>query len=175
MDTITPDKTTLIENFLSSGEVFVNLVSSLPENLIDASAAPGEWTIREIVHHVADDADLWCFAFKKAIACPGVPVRFEGFPGNERWFEALGFRTRPVAPALELIRAHRCMMAGLAACAPQDWSLANVELFGEQGTSLGKWSIDQIFSMLTNHLQEHIATIETIKTAAGVQSTIVHA
>lgn len=165
METITLDKTEIISNFVASGEAFVKLVSALPETLLDASAAPGEWTVRQIVHHVADDADAWCLGFKKAIANPGAPLRFEGFPGNERWFAALGFDRRPVGPALALIQAHRLLMADIAACAPQDWSQSFLEVFDDKGQSMGSWPIGQMLAMFTAHIREHTTTIQTIQHA----------
>ncbi len=157
------NRTAITAEFLYSGETFVSLVRSLPEPMLDCSTAPGEWTARQIVHHVADDADLWCFALKKAIACPGVPIRFEGFPGNERWFAALGFGKRPVDAALDLISAHRRMMVEIASDPQVDWAQSFIEIFDDKAVSMGKWSVAQILEMLTGHTTEHLRTIQSIK------------
>ena len=96
------DKTQILDQFLSSGEQLVAAVKDLPEAALDYSTAPGEWTIRQIVHHVSDDADLFSFGLKKAIAKPGSALRFEDFPGHECWFTALNFACRPIGPVLDL-------------------------------------------------------------------------
>jgi hypothetical protein len=153
----------IIAQFLSSAERFTEAVRGLPEAALDCSTGPGEWGIRQIVHHVADDADAWCFGFKKALANPGAPLRFEGFPGNERWFAALAFDRRPVHAGLALIEAHRQLMAELAEWAPLDWEDSFLEVFDDQGNSMGKWSAGQILEMLTGHTLEHLQTIQTIR------------
>jgi len=153
----------IIAQFLSSAEQFIAAVRGVPEAALDCSAGPGEWSIRQIVHHVADDADAWCFAFKKAVANPGAPLRFEGFPGNERWFAALAFDRRPVRAALALIEAHRQVMAELAVWTPIQWDEAFSEVFDDKGQSMGRWNIGQILGMLTAHMVEHFQSVQTIR------------
>jgi hypothetical protein len=158
----------ILEQFLSSAGQFVAAVRSVPEAALDCSAGPGEWSIREIVHHVADDADAWSFAFKKALSNPGAPLRFEGFPGNERWFAALAFDRRPVRADLALIEAHRQVMAEVAAWASIGWDEAYIEVFDDQGHSMGKWSAGQIMEMLTGHMMEHLRTVEAFQESARI-------
>jgi hypothetical protein len=157
---------TIIAQFLSSAEQFVAMVRNAPEAALDCSAGPDEWTIRQIVHHVADDADAWSFGLKKALANPGAPLRFDGFPGNERWFAALAFDRRPVQAALNLIEAHRQVMAELAEWASQGLDEGCIEAFDDQGNSMGKWTAGQILEMLTAHLSEHLQTVQSILESA---------
>jgi hypothetical protein len=100
-----------MRRFTSSADRLVADLDGLSEADLDLSLAPGEWSIRQIVHHLADDCDVWSFHLKKAIATPGTPIRFEGFPGNEAWANALAFKKRPIEPAVELIKAHRRLLA----------------------------------------------------------------
>lgn len=162
MESTTTHHSQSLNEFVAAGKAFVDLVKSLPDDQLDASPAPGEWSVREIVHHVADDGDAWCFAFKKAIANPGAPLRFEGFPGNERWAAALHYRSRPVTNALVMIATHRAVMAEVAACAPEDWSQSFVEIFDDKGASYGCWTIERIMAVLTEHIREHTAAIMRI-------------
>src|SRR5689334_11889523 len=99
----TLSKQELIEGFTAGHAQLASVIQGLSESALDLSLAPGEWTIRQIVHHISDDGDVWCMALKKAIATPGAPIRFEGFPGNEAWATALDFHRRPIEPGLALI------------------------------------------------------------------------
>jgi hypothetical protein len=148
--------------FLSTTRRLEEEVSGLTNEDLDHSLEPGSWSIRQIVHHVADDGDVWCMIFKKALATPGTPIRFEGFPGNEPWAKALSFDHRPITSALNLLRAHGEMMAELATTFPDSWEQC-VKIVDESGNVVQDLSAGQILSMLGEHLQEHLLTIQMIK------------
>jgi len=107
--------------FLSGVERLETAVEGLTEASLDLSNTPGEWTIRQMVHHVADDGDVWSMPLKKAIVSCGAPIRFEGFPGNDAWAEAMAFNQRGIAASLGLIKAHRQVMAELAHYFMEGW------------------------------------------------------
>jgi hypothetical protein len=85
MAALAPTDQQILARFIASAEQFQALVCDLPETALDAASAVDGWTIRQIIHHIVDDGDVWSLCIKKAIATPGVMVRFEGFPGNEPW------------------------------------------------------------------------------------------
>ncbi len=142
-------------------------IRDLTEKELDLSDEPGGWTIRQIVHHVADDGDAWSMSFKKALATPGVPIRFEGFPGNDAWADALAFDKRPVRTALALLRAHRHHIAELAEYFPDAWSRC-VTIVDSQGQTIQSVSAEQIIGMISAHLNEHVAAVRTIKSRNGL-------
>ncbi len=142
-------------------------VSGLTEAQLDLSAGPGEWTIRQIVHHVADDGDVWSMILKKALATPGARVRFEDFPGNEAWADALHFAQRPVEPSLALIKAHRRYLASLLARFAEAWE-RTVTIADAESRAVQSLSVGEMMHMLTEHLQEHVTTIEAIRQQHGL-------
>jgi hypothetical protein len=131
----------------------------LTEEALDSVCAPGAWTVRQIVHHLADDCDVWSMCIKKAVATPGVLVRFEGFPGNEPWADGLAFECRAVEPAMTLIKAHRQYIAQLATHFPYAWD-RSIKLGNAQGEVVREFSVREMIEMLTEHMSEHIAVIE---------------
>jgi hypothetical protein len=153
--------------FKAGAERLEKLVDGLTDKELDSSEAPGEWTIRQIIHHIAEDGDAWSMNFKKAIAIPGAHVRFEGFPGNEAWADALAFDRRSVKTSLALIRAHRQVMAELAERFADSWE-QYVIIVDSDGKELQKVSAGQIINMLGEHMEEHIAKIEEIKNMHGI-------
>ncbi|GEM_PF-146906 len=158
--------------FLSTTRRLEEEVSGLTNEDLDRSLEPGSWSIRQIVHHVADDGDVWCMIFKKALATPGAPIRFEGFPGNEPWAKALSFDHRPIASALNLLRAHGEMIAELATTFSGSWDQC-VKIIDASGNEIQDLSAGQILNMLGEHLQEHLLTIQMIKQTYQI-STPVH-
>lgn len=154
--------------FLSGIERLERAVEGLSEAHLDLSNAEGEWTIRQIVHHVADDGDVWSMCLKKAIATCGAPIRFEGFPGNEAWAAALAFDRRGIAAALGLLKAHRQVMAELARFFIETWDERYVVIVDEGGKEVQKVTVGQMVHMVAEHLLEHVRVIERIKEKHGV-------
>lgn len=166
---LTPDQTKarIIGSLLLSAERLECLVVDLSDDELAWSSAPGSWTIRQIVHHVADDGDAWSMPLKKAIATPGAPIRFEGFPGNDAWADALAFHKRPIEASLELLKAHRHMMAELARWYADDWDAPHIVIVDSEGREVQKVTFGQILGMVTEHMLEHVAEIEKIRQAHG--------
>ncbi|MCL5998476.1 MAG: DinB family protein [Chloroflexi bacterium] len=156
-----PSRADLIAQFSAGADRLAALLRDLPASALDLSLGPGEWSIRQIVHHVADDGDVWCMALKKAIATPGAPIRFEGFPGNEAWADALAFHKRPIEPALALLDAHRRVMTHLATAFPEAWD-CTITIIDPQGREIPV-SVGAMIGFLGKHLDEHAGVIEAIK------------
>lgn len=157
----------VLDLFVSGAYKLEKLAGYLTEEQLDKSLNPGEWSIRQITHHMSDDGDTWSLVTKKALAVPGTPVVFGGFPGNEPWADALAHDKRPIPGALALVKAHRHIIAELAVCFPERWD--NCVTFAmPDSKEPGKIAFGQIIKMLTDHLSEHIVTIEAIKLKHGI-------
>ena len=154
--------------FLSGAERLEAAVEGLTEANLDLSNAPGEWTIRQMVHHVADDGDAWSMPLKKAIATPGAPIRFEGFPGNDAWAEAMAFDRRGIEASIGLIKAHRQVMTELARYFIDGWDSRCVVIVDEHGKEVQAVTLGQIISMVAEHLIDHVVAIEGMKKRCGL-------
>lgn len=143
-------------------------LQGLGEASLDLAEAPGEWSIRQIVHHLADDDDFWARPFKRAIATPGAPMRLETHPASLPWNEALAFECRPIAASLALIQAHRQVMAELARLCIDDWGSRYVVLVDRPGKPDKPLDLEWMIGILVEHLDEHLRTIEKIKKMNGL-------
>ncbi len=128
----------------------------------DSEAIPGTWTIREIIHHLVDDGDLWSMRIKLALASPGSRSQFDGFPGNEVWAGRLDFEDRDVRPALDLIAAHCTYLIELLTRFHASWGHSILLVDAATGSER-TMTILEIVQMLVEHLEEHMAQIEEIK------------
>jgi len=162
MSELTPLHTEALALFAAQLHRLEAAVTGLPDGALDLALAPGDWTIRQIVHHLADDGDAWSMCVKKAIAAPGAPIRFEGFPGNDAWGDALAYDRRDIAPAMDLIKAHRRYLMRLLEDLPEAWERA-VTVLDPQGQAVQQFSAREMIVMLTEHMAEHAATIEAVK------------
>lgn len=167
MSGLTASQSETLSLFASGADNLELAIRDLSETELDFSGTTGRWTIRQIVHHIADDGDAWSMNFKKALATPGAPIRFEGFPGNDAWAEALAFDRRPIQSSLALIKAHRQHISELAGYFPHGWERC-VDIVDSQGQTVQSISAGQILHILGEHLAEHVLTIEDIKRQHGL-------
>ena len=158
----------VLARFTSAADRLEAAIRDLSEAELDLASAPGEWTIRAIVHHLTDDGDVWSMCIKKAIATPGALVRFEGFPGNEAWADALDFGRRKIEPGMALIKAHRQYIARLLEDFAAAWD-RSVRLADSQGQVVQEMSIREMVGMLAEHMLEHVEAIDTIKKKHGIE------
>jgi hypothetical protein len=152
----------LLSRFSSSAEKWFALTSSLSQDDLDLSTEIDGWTIRQHIHHIAEDCDVWSMCIKKAIATPGVFVRFEGFPGNEAWAAALDYQNRKTKSAQDLIGAHRRYLAQLLAHFIDDWE-GFVKITNAEGQTVAEMTVSAMVKMLTEHLLEHVEIIAKTK------------
>jgi hypothetical protein len=152
----------VLDHFSSGPARLEAALAGLPSDALDLSVAPGEWSIRQTVHHLADDGDVWCLALKKAIATPGAPMHLEGFPGNEVWAAQLRAHERPIDGALALITAHVRVMSDLLHDFPAAWDNA-VSILDEQGRVAQQVTCGQMIGFLGEHMDNHIAVIQSIR------------
>jgi hypothetical protein len=159
---LSPTQKGTLEKFVSGAYQLDKLVGFLTEENLDKSLSPGEWTIRQIVHHLAGDGDAWSMVIQKALVIPGTLISFGESVENEKWGNALAWDKRPIRGAIALIKSHRHVMAELAVFFAEKWE--NGVTFNIPGQKdPGKVSFGEIIQMLTDHMSEHIATIEAIK------------
>jgi hypothetical protein len=166
MPELTKSQEKTLALFVAGAERLEAIIQDLPEEALDSACAPGEWTIRQLVHHLADDCDVWSMCIKRAIATPGVLVRFEGFPGNEPWADGLAFECRGVEPALTLIKAHRQYIAHLATHFSDAWD-RSFKLGNAQGEVVREFSVREMIENLTEHMSGHLVVIEVTVGQAG--------
>jgi len=151
----------LLDKFRSGSARLLALIKDMDDEQLDLTYEDGAWTIRQIVHHLSDDGDVYSFVIKRAIGSPGSPTRFEGFPGNEPWGSALCTSTRGVEASLNLIQAHRESIAELLGCVP-DALTKEATFIGEDGKNVSL-SVEAMILMLIDHMDEHLQTIQKIK------------
>jgi hypothetical protein len=166
MSELTPSQKEALSLLMSSADRLRAVVTGLSEKELGFSLAAGEWSIRQIVHHLVDGTIIWTMAFNRALATPETEIRFlGGFPGNDAWADALEFDARPVGGALDLITSHHRFLAEAAAHFSDHWD--RYVRVPDPGGEEVKINAGQIISMLSEHLVEHLASIEGIRRRLG--------
>ena len=99
------DLNALAAQYLDATNEFLQTVIELNDSDLN-SANPGEWTVRQIIHHVADSEAQSYARLRRLIAEPGSQI--QGYD-EARWGEneTLGYKVLPVQGSLDVFKAVR--------------------------------------------------------------------
>jgi len=151
----------LIYDFTSALDDLDSELSGVPEEGWDWAEKEGEWSIRHVLHHLAEDCNVYTFIIERGLATPGCKVFFGEFPGNLEWSILLAWNERPVEIARELMHAHRKFLAELVGHFPERWD-NTVAFYNESNEKMAEQSVEKMMVMLTDHMQEHVEMIKKI-------------
>lgn len=152
-----------------------NCPRQLEEVLLDLSdinldlrlSAEG-WSIREIVHHIADGDDMWKMFIKQAIGHPTSEFVLHWYweVPQDTWAKSWNYTERSVEPSLALFYANRNHIVQLLRSAPG----AMEQRLRVRWPTIGEREV-QVASIVegqTQHVREHIAEIGAIRAAHGL-------
>lgn len=135
-------------------------LTGLGESDLDLACSPGRWTIRQIVHHLADLEAATLGPMNMAFAEPG--RTYQGNPFSpDTWAVSLDYAGRPISSSVQLFRAIREHVAQLAHHLPDAWGRSIRSPDGRDspiGLTLG---------MLSSHALEHIEEIREARRRHG--------
>jgi len=138
-----------------------SVLAEVPKDGYDWAEKNGEWSIRQVVHHLAEDCNVYAFIIERGLATPGCKIFFGEFPGNMAWSNLLAWHERPVEGARELMHAHRKYLAEMVGHFPDRWD-NTVNFYNEENEKLAESSVEKMIVMLTEHMQEHVQMISNI-------------
>jgi hypothetical protein len=154
-------KQKIINDFNQALVELDSVLAELPEKGYDWAEKDGEWSIRQVVHHLAEDCNVYAFIIERGLATPGCKVFFGEFPGNMAWSNLMAWHERPVDGARELMHAHRKYLAEMVSHFPERWD-NTVNFYKEENEKLAESSVEKMMIMLTEHMQEHVQMIRKI-------------
>lgn len=128
-------------------------LAGLDDADLDLAREQGTWTIRQIVHHLADSEATVLGGPKFALAEPGRLYHRNGY-SQSRWAERLDYAGRDIGPAVALFAAIRAHMLQLVCHLPDAWDRQTVDAKGTPSTPVGAY-----LGMLASHALEHIEEI----------------
>lgn len=146
---------TLLERFRRGAELIAATISGMSGSESDFSPAPGKWSARQIVAHLADTELVVAVRMRLTIAeeTPSIAA-FD----QDRWAQALDYSERRMSDSLELLRAVRIanfeLLRGLPATA-----FARKARHSERG----EITLMDLLSIYTHHVENHAKQIEKIR------------
>jgi hypothetical protein len=132
------------------------LLKATPAEL-DAQPAPGKWSARQIVHHLADSEMTAAVRFRLLLAEDKPAIK--GYD-QDRFAERLHY-DRPHEASLELFRAARASTAELMGCLTEaDW------LREGSHSEVGRFGLDTWLKIYAPHAHRHADQIRVARSAA---------
>jgi hypothetical protein len=141
------DRAGLLERHSASLEVLEAALTGLREAELDRSVAAGEWTVRQIIHHVADTEIIAGARLRMMLARDGVP-----FPTYDQaeLARAAEPESRSVESSLALVRAaHQANVELLRALVPWAWERSC------EHEETGRYTVDDWLDRRAGHLRGH--------------------
>ena len=134
-------------------------VQNLNESQMESAYRPGGWTVRQVVHHLADSHLNSYVRFKLALTEDEPVIK----PYDEaRWAEVIDGRTGPVALSLTLLESlHQRWVMMLESLSPGDWARTF------RHPELGVRTIEQTLALYGWHGRHHVAHITSLRERMG--------
>ena len=140
------DRTELIERYRTGMADLDDALAGITDEELDRPEADGEWTARQIVHHLADGEAMSYTRLRRLVA-DDVPV-IQGY--DEPTFAKRLHYDRPIATSLAVVRAVReASLELMAVMTTEDWTKTGIH--SEHGT----YSIDYWLELYAEHVHEH--------------------
>jgi DinB superfamily len=134
-------------------------VAGLSDSQLDTAYREDGWTVRQLVHHVADSHINASVRFRLALT--------EDFPtikpyAEARWAELADARTQRVEVSLELLDSlHRRWVVLLESLSAAEWARGYVH------PEMGRQTLDTVAALYAWHGRHHTAHVTGLRTRLG--------
>ena len=162
-----PEQISLLSRYLQGPDQLEHAVADLSAAELDASPSGGGWTIRQIVHHVADGDDLWKVGIKAALGNEQGEFTLAWYwvLSQDTWADRWAYAGRPIDVSLALFTAIRAHVTQLLAHVPGAWNRSVTVRKPDGGTT--RLTVGAVVEMQADHLQHHVRRILAIRKERG--------
>lgn len=147
----------LLERFRRGGELLATAITGAAGAELDFKPAPDQWSVRQIVSHLADSELVVGMRFRQIIAEDNPTLQWYD---EKAWSEKLDWNRRKISAAVESMRRTRAESYELLKDLPVEaWSRAATHSrFG--ATTLG----DQL-KIYAEHVENHVVQLKSVRDA----------
>ena len=152
------DRKTLIAQYYDGYRVVAEALVGATDEQLDARPAPGTWTAREVVHHLADSEMTAAMRLRLLVATDSPQI----FGYDQDQFAQKLFYDRPIAASLEAFKAARRATGEiLERMTDADWARA-----AGTHTEHGPYTADRWLQIYASHAHAHAGQILIARDAA---------
>ncbi len=143
------------------------VLHGLSESALDQALTAETWTIRQIVHHIADGDDLWKTCIKAALGNPDGVFDMQWYQDRPQteWAARWRYAYRPVGPSLARFRADRASIVELVQQTPNAWEQSILVRTSEGGEE--RVSVGEVLEGQATHAAGHVRDIQAIRAQLG--------
>jgi len=135
-----------MDRYASAAAAVDDALAGIDEADLDRRPPSGEWTAREIVHHLADSESMAYIRLRRLLA-EDDPI-IAGYDEPE-WARHLHY-DRPIEPSLAVLRAVRAASHQLlTALTPDEWARSGTH------SDSGSYSVERWLAIYAEHSHEH--------------------
>jgi hypothetical protein len=150
------DRAERIERYRTGTADLADALAGITEEELDRAQPDGEWTARQVVHHLADSETMAYTRLRRLVAEDG-PV-IQGY--DEPLFAKRLHYDRPIETSLEVTAAVRASSLELmGAMSPADWAKTGTH------SEHASYSVERWLEIYSEHVHEHADQIRRARAA----------
>jgi hypothetical protein len=154
---LTEERKTLIERYRDGYAAVVEALLKITPDELDVKPGPGRWSVRDIIHHLAD-SEMIAAARLRFLLAQDRPT-IQGYDQNE--FARRLYYDRPHEASLELFRVVRQSTAELLdRLTPAEWIREGTH------TEAGPYGVEAWLRTYAEHAHKHARQIRVARDAA---------
>ena len=147
----------LVKKYKEGYAVVVDALHGASDAELDAHPAPGKWSAREIVHHLADSEMTSAIRLRLLLAEDRPAIKSY----DEAEFARKLYYDRPIAASLEAFRAARLTTGELLdRMSDADWAREGTH------TEVGRYTVEGWLQIYADHAHNHADQIRRAREAA---------
>lgn len=153
----------ILELFKQGPSILENALAGLSDIELDYLPLSGGWTIRQIIHHIADGDDLWKTCIKIALGNEQAEFSlkwYQALPQIE-WAKRWSYENRSIDASLILFKANRDHILQLLEFAPNGWTKSVG--FQDSNGKIEVVPVGFVVKMQTDHVEHHVKRILAIR------------
>jgi catechol 2,3-dioxygenase-like lactoylglutathione lyase family enzyme len=152
----------ILAQYAQGPEELEAALQGLSEADLDLAREEGSWSIRQIVHHVADTDILFGETMKVALSAPGAAMARPRAVGNERIATAPEYNKRPIGMSIQLFRVFHEYILDLVRHVPDVDACYVVDAEGRRHAFSSAMA-----GIVVEHTEEHLEEIWAIRHKYG--------
>ncbi len=147
----------LVEKYKEGYAMVAEAVAGASDEELDCQPAPGKWSARQIVHHLADSEMTSAIRLRRLLAEDRPAIT--GYDQEE--FARRLHCDRPIAKSLEAFKGARDSTAELLeSLSPEEWQREGVH------SEMGRYSVELWLEVYAEHAHHHATQILVARQAA---------
>ena len=153
----------ILELFKQGVTILENAVAGLSDIELDYTPAKGGWTIRQIIHHIADGDDLWKTCIKIALGNEQAEFTLQWYWAlpQTTWAECWSYKNRPVEISIALLKANRDHIIQLLEYVDDGWN-KSVQ-FRKSDGKIELVPVGAVVQIQSDHVVHHVKRILEIR------------